>query len=338
MLRIGLIGCGAVTERSHIPTLLAAGERVKVGAAVDQNLSRAESVSRLCGSKAFTDIAGAIPHIDAAIVALPHFLHAPVSIQLLAAGKHVLVEKPMAMNGTECENMIAASRQSDTVLGVAQMRRFCPAVAAAKRLLAGGAIGKVIRWTVLEGRVYDWPVASDFFFRRETAGGGVLMDTGAHTFDMLLWFFGGVAEFTYRDDAFGGVEADCEIHMTMLNGSKGYVELSRTRSLPGILDVEGAEGRLVLDFATNRCVLYAPPFGAKLPLVVTGDYSPFGPDMGAAMFTLQLDDWLGAIEQKREPLVTGQEGRRVVDFIECCYARRKPLEKPWSARQFEEVA
>lgn len=338
MLRIGLIGCGAVTERLHVPALLAAGERVKVEVAVDRNLSRAESVSRLCGSKAFTEITEALPYIDAAIVALPHFLHAPASIQLLAAGKHVLVEKPMAMNSTECGSMIAASKKAGAVLCVAQMRRFCPAVVAAKRLLAGGALGKILRWTILEGHIYDWPVASDFFFRRETAGGGVLIDTGAHTLDMLLWFFGAVKEFTYRDDAFGGVEADCEIRMTMFQGSEGYVELSRTRNLPGILEVEGTDGRLVLDYYKNQCVMSVSPFGVKLPLITTGDYSPFGADIVSAMFTLQLDDWLGAIEQRREPLVTGEEGRRVVDFIESCYASRQPLEKPWSARRIEVVA
>jgi len=56
----------------------------------------------------------------------------------------------------------------------------------------------------IEGNVYSWPVASDFFFRKETAGGGVLMDTGVHTFDMLLWFFGEISDLDYRDDAFGG--------------------------------------------------------------------------------------------------------------------------------------
>ncbi len=338
MLRIGLIGCGAVTERSHMPALLSAGERLQITAVVDRNPARAELVSKLCGAAAYTEIAEAIPHIDAAIVALPHFLHAPASIQLLTAGKHVLVEKPMAVSSAECGNMIAASKQTGAILCVAQMRRFGPAVVAAKHLLASGAIGKILRWTMLEGNIYNWPVASDFFFRRETAGGGVLMDGGAHTFDMLLWFFGPVKEFTYFDDAFGGVEADCEVHLTMHNGSEGYVELSRTRSLPGVLEVEGSVGRLVLDPYNNQCALMVPPFGAKLPLTVTGDYTPFGHDITGALFVLQLDDWLSSIEQKGDPLVTGEEGRRAVDFIEACYARRQPLVKPWSVKNLKEAA
>ena len=306
-------------------------QRVHIEAAVDRNLSRAELISKSCGSKAFGEISDAVSHIDAAIVALPHSLHAPASIQLLAAGKHVLVEKPMAINSAECGNMIAASQRSGARLCVGQMRRFCPAVVAAKRLLSGGAIGKIVRWTMLEGGIYDWPVASDFFFRRETAGGGVLLDTGAHSLDMLLWFFGGVKEFTYRDDACGGIEADCEIQMTMLDGSEGYVELSRTRRLPGILEVEGTEGQLLLHYYANWCVLKVPPFAGKLPLVVTGDYSPFAANIVSAMFNLQLADWLDSIEQGGRPFVPGEEGRRVVDFIESCYARRQPLQKPWNA-------
>jgi predicted dehydrogenase len=330
MLKIGLIGCGAVTERSHVPALLAAGERLKITAAVDRNPARAELISKMCGAMAFAEIADAIPHLDAAIVALPHFLHASAGIQLLAAGKHVLVEKPMALNGAECNAMIAAAKNSGARLSVGQMRRFCPAVMAAKWLLTGGAIGKILRWKILEGMVYCWPVASDFFFRRETAGGGVLLDTGAHTLDMLLWFFGDVEKFEYRDDAGGGVEADCEIKMKMKNGSEGCIELSRTRNLPGILEVEGTAGRLLLDFGSNQCVVLPSALGEKIAITATGDFTAAGADLGAAMFALQLDDWLGAMEQKRAPLVTGEEARRVVDFMESCYASRLPLTKPWN--------
>jgi predicted dehydrogenase len=335
MLRIGLIGCGAVTERSHVPALLSTGERVKITAAVDRNPARADLISQMSGAKAFKEIADAIPHCDAAIVALPHFLHAPASIQLLSAGKHVLVEKPMALNRAECDAIIAAANNSGAILGVGQMRRFCPAVATAKWLLAGGSIGKILRWKILEGLIYCWPVASDFFFRRETAGGGVLMDTGAHTLDMLLWFFGDVDRFEYRDDAGAGVEADCEIKLAMKNGSVGYVELSRTRNLPGILEVEGAEGRLLLDFSSNRCTVVPSILGNKIFVNAAGDFTAVGADLGAAMFALQLDDWLGAIEQKRPPLATGEEARRVVDFIEKCYAQRQPLTKPWNAVELE---
>jgi len=318
-----------VTERSHIPALLAANTRARITAAVDRNLARAELVAGLCGAKAFSEVGDALPYFDAAIVALPHFLHAPESVPLLEAGKHVLVEKPMALTGQECDAMIRAAKQTGAVLCVGHMRRFCPAVAAAKRILSGGGIGKIVRWSILEGRIYDWPVTSDFFFRRETAGGGVLMDTGAHVLDMLVWFFGPVKEFTYFDDSFGGVEADCEMHMTMTDGGKGYVELSRTRNLPGILEVEGTDGQLLLDFSSNRCVLNLSPFLGKAPLTITSDYSAAGENLAAAMFSFQLADWLSAIEECRDPIVTAEEARKVVDLMESCYARRKPLQKPW---------
>ena len=281
------------------------------------------------GARPFATLAEALPHIDAAIVALPHHLHAPASIELLEAGKHVLVEKPMAITSVECDAMIAAAKRGEASLTVGQMRRFCPAVAAAKLLLSKNLIGPVRRFEILEGNVYDWPVASDFFFRKKTAGGGVLMDTGAHTFDMLLWMFGDVADLEYRDDAFGGVEADCEVSLTMANGVEGYVELSRTRNLPTELLIEGERGRMIVAYKTDQLTLEID--GERLPpfTMPTTDADGQAVSIWQFMIAQQLDNWVRSIQGCGTALVPGEEGRKVVDFIERCYANRRPLNLPW---------
>ena len=327
-MNLAVIGCGAVSEQFHLPAILARRD-VRLTVAVDRNKERAELIARKGGAQTFATVAEALPHIDAAIVALPHHLHAPVSIELLKAGKHVLVEKPMAITAAECDAMLAAAGRGGASLTIGQMRRFCPAVATAKVFLEQGVIGRVKRFEILEGNVYDWPVASDFFFRKETAGGGVLMDTGAHTFDMLLWFFGEVAELDYQDDAFGGVEADCEVRLKTCAGIEGYVELSRTRNLPTELMIEGERGRMIVAFKPNQLTLEIA--GQRLDTFAMGTKDAAGRELSIWHFMIvrQLENWVQSLQGKASALVPGEEGRKVVDFIERCYRNRRPLVLPW---------
>ena len=95
----------------------------------------------------------------------------------------------MALNADECDAMIEAARQSGAILAVGIMRRFLPSYQFVKALIDDGYLGTINSFDIREGFVYNWPVASDFFFRKETAGGGVLVDTGAYTMDTVQWWF-----------------------------------------------------------------------------------------------------------------------------------------------------
>jgi len=339
MIKLALVGCGAVSEMFHMPAILSHGG-VRLVAAVDLNKHRAGCIAEKSGAEALSTVAEAVPHIDAAIVALPHHLHARVSIELLEAGKDVLVEKPMAMTSAECDAIIAASKRGHASLTVGQMRRFCPAVAAAKVLLEQNVIGRIKEFKILEGDIFGWPVVSDFFLKKETAGGGVLMDTGAHTFDMLLWLFGEFAQLDYRDDSFGGVEADCEVRLKMAGGADGYVELSRSRNLPTELLIEGEKGRMVVAYKRNQLTLEVS--GKKLDTFTMATQSSEGTSLSIWYFMIvrQLENWVQSLQGIAPALVSGEEGRKVVAFIERCYRERQNLALPWvnpvsTAAQFD---
>lgn len=327
-IKIGIIGCGAVTEMFYLPAIKARSD-IQLTAAVDRSASRAKLVGESLGAASFDSVAAAAPFIDAAIVALPHNLHASVVIELLEAGKHVLVEKPMALTIGECDAMLAAAGRGKATVTVGQMRRFSPAVAAAKALLDYGVVGRVKSFEILEGNVFSWPAASDYFLKKETSGGGVLIDTGAHTLDMVLWLFGDVASLDYRDDAFGGVEADCEIRMTMANGVAGRVELSRTRELPTELKIEGDRGKMVVAYKPNELTLEVG--GRRLETFKMATEDPSGQSLSVwhYMIVKQLDNWIRSLQGMEPVLVPGEEGRKVVALIERCYAERKPLHFPW---------
>jgi len=257
-IRIGIIGCGAVTEIGHLPAV-AANPNCTLTALVDRNQSRLELLAKR-GRPEFTseDYRDCFGKIDAAILALPHNLHAPVAIDLLSNGIDVLVDKPMAMSASECDAMMEAAKSGNRMLAVGLMRRNLYSAQMARSFIESGMLGAIRSFHFAEGGIYNWPVTSDFFFKRQTAGGGVLLDTGAHTLDLLLWWLGDVASFEYFDDtvAENGVEADCLMRLTMKSGAEGTVELSRTRNLRNTAIIVGENADMEVDLRKNWLTVY----------------------------------------------------------------------------------
>ena len=337
-IRLAIVGCGAVTERGHLPAA-ASMESVQVTLLVDTDRSRAENLARQYNVPHVTqDYTRVWDLAEAAIIALPHHLHAPISTALLARGVYVLVEKPMALSVAECDAMIDAADQGQAILAIGLMRRFLLSAQFTKEAIDAGLLGSIDSFDMREGFVYNWPVASDFFFRKDRAGGGVLFDTGAHTLDAVLWWFGDVASFEYFDDSYGGVEADCEIHLLMESGATGIVELSRTRDLRNTAIIRGEKATLESSLHTTQ-VRFLPrgvPFeiqGSVLP-----EQQPLGEQSLVDLLSSQLADWIGAIRNGSFPRVSGVEGRRSVALIEACYAQQKPLVLPWMAPSVDQVS
>jgi predicted dehydrogenase len=329
-LRLAVVGCGAITSLHHLPAI-ALSERVEAAVLVDVDAGRARALAERFGVPEVAADAGDLGgRVDAAIVALPNSLHAPVSIDLLRRGVHVLVEKPMAMNVRECDEMIAAAGAGRAVLAVGHEFRFFDSSQLVRNLLRDGLLGEIRRFEMRQGVIPRWPFATDFFLKKETAGGGVLADYGAHVLDLLLWWLGDWADVEYRDDAMGGVESDCELRLTMASGLAGTVEISRTRNLENICVFEGTR-------ATLEVGVWDPDPEIRL-LIADREVSLAGRARrheGAALdftgaFVRQLDDFAAAVRQGREPFVPGSEGRRSLALIEACYARRRPLDLPWS--------
>lgn len=326
-MRVAVVGCGAVAH-AHLP-VIAGHPGAELVAVVDRDRERARGVAESYGAgTAAGDLGEVQAGLDAAVLCLPHHLHAPLAIACLERGLHVLVEKPMALTDAECAAMIAAAGRASRVLAVGMLRRFYAASQAVKHILERGLLGRVESFEVREGFVYDWPVVSDFMFRRET-GGGVLADTGAHVLDLVLWWLGDVERFEYRDDAAGGVEADCELALTLRSGARGVVELSRTRALQNHWILRGSEGELELETKIDPELRWRV---GGLVHVLAGHVLREGQhEDPAGCFRRQFDDFVGAARDGREPLVGGGEARRAVALIEACHAARRPLERPWES-------
>jgi predicted dehydrogenase len=333
-IRLAVIGCGAVTEHLHLPGI-AMSRRAEVTALVDPHLERAQRLAARYSVPNVIATHKQLAHdFDAALVTVPNNLHETIAVDLLENGFHVLMEKPMAITSQQCDRMIAAADRNRRLLSVAMVRRLYPSSVYVKNLLTAGVLGDIEHVDVAEGGPYSWPVATDFPFRREKAGGGVLVDTGVHILDLLSWWFGGLIPTAYRDDAEGGVEADCEIHFAAPNGAMIRVDLSRTRSLRNSLVFRGSRATAEIG------AFYDPPVtlrlsggsGAMLSGVVkpppsAGAVTGGSPILGA--FCDQIDEFALAVLGGPSRAVSASDGRAIMSLIETCYAMREPLPGAW---------
>jgi predicted dehydrogenase len=329
-INIAVVGCGGISELVHLPVLAASGG-VRITALVDPALDRARRLAdRYRVEHVVGDYRAIVGKADAAILALPHHLHGAVTTDLLKQGIHVLIEKPMALTSRDCDGMIAAAAESERVLAVGLVRRFYDSSRMVLDLLAAGLLGRIVSFEWREGAEFRYGPASDFMFRKETAGGGILVSLGVHVLDLILWWFGDCASVEYRDDAMGGVETDCELRMTMASGVTGRVEMSWTRNLNNTCRILGENG--TLEVATG-------PYKPVVSIQLKGEEFVWRGEPGRAtepdptfcdIYGRQLDDFLLAIRHGRSPLVSGREGRRSVELIERCYASRRFWELPWA--------
>jgi len=324
-LRIALVGCGAVVEQFYIPALKKAGFNVTV--CIDLNLERASQFAEKFNAIADNDFNNVIDDFDAAIISLPHFLHAPITIDLLNKGKHVLVEKPMALNLNECDKMISASVNNSKLLAVGNFRRNYKNGIWLKNLLNSGELGAVLNFSFKDGCVYSWPVKTDSFWKKEKAGGGVLFDTGAHTVDQFVFWLGEADILEYQDDSYGGVEADCLLKLKTQTGAIGSIELSRTRNLgaEAIIQTEKAkimigltEPYIEIDPNSYMNKIYDGNSALKLPI-----------QSYVSVFKDQIVNWCDGIMNNGERYISGNEARKSIQIIEQCYKNKQKWELPW---------
>ena len=197
-LKWGLIGCGDIAHRRIGPALTEL-ESCELQAVSRQHASELEScVAHLGAKRGYDDWKALLldKTIEAVYIATPVHLHSEQTINAAKSGKHVLCEKPMAMNTVECEKMIDACNRNKVHIGVAYYRRFYPVVELMKTIIAKGEIGRVmfIQINASETPLILADHPRSWLIKKEKAGGGVLMDFGCHRIEVMLNLMGRIAE------------------------------------------------------------------------------------------------------------------------------------------------
>lgn len=194
VLKLAYIGCGAIASH-HLYGLKTGAPRTTITAAVDTDPVHAATIADETGARVFLSLDEALENgdFDAVDIMTPHHLHEPMAIACLEAGKHVLLEKPMAPTLDACDRILAAAAVSDKVFMVGENSQYWPEVLATDQLLNDGAIGDVI--SVITN-FYVLPDDESFTgehpwrFDNALAGGGLVIDGGAHLIRPLRMWFG----------------------------------------------------------------------------------------------------------------------------------------------------
>jgi predicted dehydrogenase len=188
---IGFIGAGFIADY-HLNGLKAAGT-AKISAVAARTMASAEKVAARHAIPVATDDWRTLldrSDVEAVVIATPDDTHCEIACAAAKAGKAIMLQKPMAPTSAECRTVIAAARHAGVFLQVSFMHRYFEEVVAARELIAGGKLGKVLSARMRNATPGpDW---SDWFFSRAKVGGGVVLQLGVHGMDVLRYMFGDV--------------------------------------------------------------------------------------------------------------------------------------------------
>lgn len=192
-LRVGVIGCGAIGQRRHLPEYVARDD-VEVAGVCDIKFTRAKEAARKFGAaKAFKSYKDLLKlELDAVSVCTPNYLHAQQSIDALKARCHVLCEKPMAGSVKEARVMIATAKKVRRQLMIGQNQRLAPAHVRGKQIYQNGEVGRALGFSTSFAHPgpEGWSMDGEdgFFFKKRQAIIGALGDLGVHKIDLVRWF------------------------------------------------------------------------------------------------------------------------------------------------------
>jgi predicted dehydrogenase len=355
-IRTAVIGCGKVGQ-THAQALSGLPESEFV-AVCDAQLSRAAAFAAQYQVRAFDSVPQMLreANVEAVTICTPHPLHEEPCLQAAAAGAHVLIEKPMASSLAACDRMLAAAAQHNVQLGVVSQRRLFGPVQRMKTAIDAGKIGRPILGTfaMFSWRDQAYYESDPWRGKWATEGGGVLVNQSPHQLDLLQWFMGEIDEvsgyWANLNHPYVEVEDTAVAMIRFKSGGLGSIVTSLSQR-PGIhtkVHIHGSTGASVgvqtdtgASFVAGVSKISEPPFNDVwtipgeehlLPEFLASDRQLFSQiDATTHYHTLQIQDFLQAVQSGRPPLVTGAEGRKVVAiFTAICRSNgeRRPIRFP----------
>lgn len=263
-LKMALVGCGGIA-RAHLLGLEGHVPQIKITAAVDADTERAREMADKTGAQPFTSLEEALDKgdFDAVDIMLPHDQHEGAAIACFAAGKHVVLEKPMAPTLDACERILAAAAEAGTVFMVAEQSHYWPEVVKVRELLRQGAIGDLITARAyFGGHVGSGWGGKPWRYELARAGGGIVIDGGAHWIRPLRMWLGEIDEvvaITGRPlEAMEG-ESLCRALLRFTSGQVALFDAMRAGSFVGPGEefrLTGTTGELLIEKGGNGRLLH----------------------------------------------------------------------------------
>ena len=325
----GVVGAGGIADRRMIPEGIVPSPLCRLAMVMDAVPERAEAVGRKYGVPHTTSLEELLanPQVQAVYIATPVSAHREQAIASARAGKHVLVEKPLALTLQEGREILAACQEAGVKCASGYMMRYHGAHQKAKQLIETGALGKV---TFARAQLTCWypPIPGAWRQSWALGGGGALMDLGTHCLELLEWLVGPVEALACL---YGTLAMDYEVDDTATvllrfrGGAQGVVDVSfcvPDQSSLNVLEVRGTRGALYA-----RHTLGQEP-GGELVAYIPGEVGGYdaaqareGREVGQAvpferinMYRAEAEAFVRAIEEGGEPEVSGEVGLRALEL------------------------
>lgn len=311
-IRFGLVGAGNIAA-AYVEAF-AGAEGAVLAAVADTRPEAAEALAARADCLAFAShaaLAAACP-VDAVIVCTPPATHAEISTFFLGLGVHVLCEKPLSTDLSSAWAMAWAARRSGALLTMASKFRCVEDVAHARRLVKDGAIGEIVQAeNCFTARV---DMAARWNSDPAVSGGGVLIDNGTHSVDLMRLFLGPLVDVqVVEGPRLQGLAVEESVRLFVRNrrGAQGCVELSWSlaREQGSYLTLHGTRGVIEVGWRESRW----RPSGSRV-------WTPFGTGYDKVRaFSRQIDNFARAIRGEGEPLVTLEDALASVEVVEAAY-------------------
>ncbi len=334
-VRVGLVGSGFITA-IHYDAFRSVPGAVVVGVAspspghAERFAAERKIPFHATDYRALFDRA----HIDLVVLGLPNDLHCAATCLAAEAGKHVVVEKPMAPSLAECDQMISACERARVILGYAEELCFAPKYVRMKQLADEGAVGKV--HLIKQSEKHDGPHTA-WFYDTGRSGGGVTFDMGCHAIEFFRWLLG--RDGRKRDVR--GVYAQLSTHvhhnktngddeaLLILNFDDGVVGLAEESwTKPGGMDdraeVFGADGQIYADLLYGNALRSYSRSGYGYAVEKAGDTRgwsfPVFQEIENYGFPQEMKHFVDCVREGRTPTENGRDGRAVVEAVHAAYA------------------
>jgi len=321
MRRVGIIGAGVIgTVHARLISELA--DEAVLAAVIDLDGDKANALAQQHGATAYTDLAQALadPAVKAYSVCVPSGLHPEIAVQVINAGRSVLVEKPLAITLDGADQVVEAAGAAGATVGVVSQRRFQPAARFIRSAIDDGLLGNLTS-AVVESplwRSQAYYESGDWRGTLALDGGGALMNQGIHALDLMVWLMGRPVLVSAHSGCVAHTDIEVEdvvgATITFESGAIGTF-LATTAANPGLpirLGFMGDRGVVVMDgdqitrFTTTVSDTAVPTFDDDAGSVDTAHRA-------------QYADFLRAIDDHRQPFVTLADGRLSLQVVLAIY-------------------
>ncbi len=334
-LRVGFVGTGRISDLHALEYLQ--NDRAEIVAVCDTNREIASTRAQAWGvaeSRVFSDYHDllSLPEVDLVEILLPHHLHARVAIDCAHAGKHISLQKPMALTLSEASQIIDAARQARVILRVFENFIFYPPVVRAKALIEEGEIGDPLTIRVKSNSAtspHAWPVPQSAwkwrFDRAESGGGPLVFDDGHHKFS-LIWHFMGMAEEVHAwigsTTVQDGAELDSPAIVSMKFPGNRFGSFEIVNSPEMVVDTRHYAQDDRIEITGTRGVIWVTRGHGKMldipPVILYRDGRTFGysdmPTGWEESFISSTRHFIDAYFKGDAPALTGEQGREILRF------------------------